>query len=171
MVAPEDQRSVVLTTAPPADDGRRVLVARGLLDAVGGELLECAVELLSLSAQHVVVDLSDCLIEPAGWAGLAAAAGSCRASGTRLDLCNVAPNSAEPTVPSSSKPSSPGDRAGIRCYPDGPLLCRGDFELVGRDGQPIPRRRNVVALCRCGASAIKPFCDGSHKVTGFSDES
>jgi len=46
---------------------------------------------------------------------------------------------------------------------DGPLLVRGDFELQDMaDGSRIDPRRNVVALCRCGRSQIKPFCDGSH---------
>ncbi|MUK00865.1 CDGSH iron-sulfur domain-containing protein [Vibrio cholerae] len=53
---------------------------------------------------------------------------------------------------------------------DGPLLIRGDFELLGSDGQELPRTRRTVALCRCGASAIKPYCDGSHKLTGFRSE-
>lgn len=50
---------------------------------------------------------------------------------------------------------------------DGPLLVRGDFELLGADGEELPRTRRTVALCRCGASALKPYCDGSHKLTGF----
>lgn len=54
--------------------------------------------------------------------------------------------------------------------PDGPLLIRGDFELVGADGQELPRTRRTVALCRCGASVLKPYCDGSHKLTGFRSE-
>jgi CDGSH-type Zn-finger protein len=53
---------------------------------------------------------------------------------------------------------------------DGPLLVRGDVELVSSDGEPVPRTRRTVALCRCGASAIKPFCDGSHKLIGFRTE-
>lgn len=51
--------------------------------------------------------------------------------------------------------------------PDGPLLVRGPALLVRADGTPVERRRATVALCRCGASAIKPFCDGSHKAVGF----
>ncbi|WP_440915764.1 CDGSH iron-sulfur domain-containing protein [Crystallibacter degradans] len=35
------------------------------------------------------------------------------------------------------------------------------------DGEPVPRRRKTVALCRCGASSIKPYCDGTHKLIGF----
>lgn len=53
---------------------------------------------------------------------------------------------------------------------DGPLLVRGDFDLVSSTGEPLERTRRTVALCRCGASAIKPFCDGTHKLIGFRTE-
>jgi len=43
----------------------------------------------------------------------------------------------------------------------GPLWVRGGVEIVGADGGAY-ERRNRVTLCRCGASANKPFCDGSH---------
>jgi CDGSH-type Zn-finger protein len=52
-------------------------------------------------------------------------------------------------------------------YQDGPLIVRGDFQIQAHDGTPIPAGRKTVALCRCGRSAIKPFCDGSHARTGF----
>lgn len=55
----------------------------------------------------------------------------------------------------------------ITAYPDGPLLLRGDVQLQDADGAPIERRRSTVALCRCGLSSIKPFCDGTHKAAGF----
>lgn len=68
-------------------------------------------------------------------------------------------------------PARPGDRArpwaSVTACPNGPLLVRGDVEILLADGEPAPRRRQTVALCRCGASAIKPWCDGSHKVIGF----
>jgi CDGSH-type Zn-finger protein len=48
-------------------------------------------------------------------------------------------------------------------YPDGPLIVRGDFELCDVDGTPIERGNGSIALCRCGRSAVKPFCDSSHK--------
>lgn len=54
----------------------------------------------------------------------------------------------------------------ITARPDGPLLVRGDFELQDENGE-IPRTRATIALCRCGVSAIKPFCDGTHKLVGF----
>ncbi|MEU8176910.1 CDGSH iron-sulfur domain-containing protein [Microbispora hainanensis] len=50
---------------------------------------------------------------------------------------------------------------------DGPLLVRGPFTLMTQDGRHIDPGRATVALCRCGRSATKPFCDGSHKAAGF----
>src|SRR3984885_11655121 len=55
----------------------------------------------------------------------------------------------------------------ITPYPDGPLIVRGRFVITGPDGQPVPAGRKTVALCRCGKSANKPFCDGSHTRAGF----
>ena len=52
-------------------------------------------------------------------------------------------------------------------YEDGPLIVRGDFELHTPDGTPIDPGRRTVALCRCGKSAIKPFCDGTHRAIRF----
>jgi CDGSH-type Zn-finger protein len=50
---------------------------------------------------------------------------------------------------------------------NGPLLVRGDFALRTQRGEDIDPRRATVALCRCGRSAIRPFCDGTHKAIGF----
>ena len=50
----------------------------------------------------------------------------------------------------------------------GPLWVRGGVEVVAADGSAY-EVRNRVAWCRCGASANKPFCDGSHGATGFTD--
>ena len=55
----------------------------------------------------------------------------------------------------------------ITVCPDGPLLVRGNYELLDGEDRPIDPGRATVALCRCGASTIKPFCDGSHKRTRF----
>ena len=57
--------------------------------------------------------------------------------------------------------------ASIVPYEDGPLIVRGDFELHTPDGRRIEPGRGTVALCRCGRSAIKPFCDGTHKAVKF----
>ena len=61
----------------------------------------------------------------------------------------------------------PPRRPSIESYPDGPLLVRGDVEVLDERGEPIESQRRTLALCRCGASLIKPLCDGTHKVTGF----
>lgn len=50
-------------------------------------------------------------------------------------------------------------------YPDGPLVVRGDFVIHEADGSTIEHHGMAVALCRCGRSAQKPFCDGTHKLT------
>jgi CDGSH-type Zn-finger protein len=55
----------------------------------------------------------------------------------------------------------------ITPYRDGPLLVRGPFRLEDMHGQEISVARETVALCRCGKSRIRPFCDGSHKVVRF----
>lgn len=62
----------------------------------------------------------------------------------------------------------PGPGASITPYRDGPLVVRGDFRLVDQDGAEIDPGRRTIALCRCGKSGIKPFCDGTHKRSGFS---
>ena len=55
----------------------------------------------------------------------------------------------------------------VTVIPDGPLWVSGGIPVERSDGQPI-ETRNRVTLCRCGASAIKPLCDGTHKEIGFS---
>jgi CDGSH-type Zn-finger protein len=52
----------------------------------------------------------------------------------------------------------------LTLYPDGPMLVRGDVEILQADGSPLPRRRKTVALCRCGHSGLMPLCDGTHAV-------
>jgi CDGSH-type Zn-finger protein len=55
----------------------------------------------------------------------------------------------------------------ITPYRDGPLLVRGPIRMLDADGEPISPRRDPVALCRCGKSRLRPFCDGTHKLIGF----
>ena len=54
----------------------------------------------------------------------------------------------------------------IELDPDGALYVRGDIEIISSDGELLLEDTRV-ALCRCGASAIKPFCDGTHSKIGF----
>jgi CDGSH-type Zn-finger protein len=44
---------------------------------------------------------------------------------------------------------------------------RGPFTLRDQDGNEIAVERETVALCRCGKSRIRPFCDGTHKLVRF----
>jgi CDGSH-type Zn-finger protein len=80
------------------------------------------------------------------------------------------------TYPPRARSSPPGpsgkfrsvdDETTITPYRDGPLLVRGPFRLVDQDGNAIANDREIVALCRCGKSRIRPFCDGSHKLVRF----
>ncbi len=76
------------------------------------------------------------------------------------------PSPAESELPDDVEAG--GEGATITPYRDGPLIVRGDFRLVDQDGAEIDPGRRTVALCRCGKSGIKPFCDGTHKRAGFS---
>jgi histidyl-tRNA synthetase len=57
----------------------------------------------------------------------------------------------------------------IRLRANGPLVVEGPIRLLDPEGQeiPLPTNKPAVALCRCGHSKRKPFCDGSHKAVGF----
>lgn len=47
---------------------------------------------------------------------------------------------------------------------NGSIKVEGDFEIVDKEGNVYGLKgRTLVSLCRCGLSANKPFCDGSHK--------
>lgn len=57
----------------------------------------------------------------------------------------------------------------IKVRDNGPLLVSGsDVELLDAEGQAFETQEQF-ALCRCGRSGNKPFCDGSHK-QGFEDQ-
>jgi CDGSH-type Zn-finger protein len=56
----------------------------------------------------------------------------------------------------------------LRVTPEGPLIVRGPLRLVDEGGREVCTRRRVNALCRCGRSALQPFCDGTHKIVPFS---
>lgn len=53
---------------------------------------------------------------------------------------------------------------------NGSIRVEGDFEVLDPEGRAFGLAgRTIISLCRCGHSANKPFCDGSHKTSGFSD--
>ena len=73
----------------------------------------------------------------------------------------------EPDLSQDDAAALPGAGATITPYRDGPLIVRGDFRLVDQDGREIDPGRETVALCRCGKSRLRPFCDGTHKLVRF----
>ena len=67
------------------------------------------------------------------------------------------------TKTSETKPS-------INISPTGPFIVKGLKQLTDAQGNSIKIDKPVIALCRCGASKNKPFCDGAHSSIGFSGE-
>ncbi len=65
--------------------------------------------------------------------------------------------------------SDAGGTLSIKAMPDGPLKLQGNVTIMAATGRPAWQGDNV-ALCRCGASADKPFCDGSHLGVGFKSD-
>ena len=66
----------------------------------------------------------------------------------------------------SDKPSYPGNTIMVR--PNGPLICASESNVIVQDTDGnVLQQDKELALCRCGHSANKPFCDGSHKRKGF----
>ena len=59
------------------------------------------------------------------------------------------------------------DKPTIDVPENGPFLVKGLKKLTDAEDQPIEMAKDVIALCRCGASKNKPFCDGTHKDIGF----
>jgi CDGSH-type Zn-finger protein len=57
----------------------------------------------------------------------------------------------------------------IRCRENGPLLVQGPVRVLDHFGNEfsIPPGKDNIAMCRCGHSKNKPFCDGSHRQFGF----
>lgn len=53
--------------------------------------------------------------------------------------------------------------------PGGPMLLRGDHIIEDADGVEHRTTRPVSAVCRCGKSALQPWCDGTHKVIAKAD--
>lgn len=98
-----------------------------------------------------------------------------RGAGSTAVSALPAPPTGEPTadmdftagLPRPPEPSTKPLVVTITPYQDGPYLLRGPFSLRDQDGAEIPTARRVVALCRCGKSRMRPFCDGTHRLVDF----
>ena len=59
----------------------------------------------------------------------------------------------------------------IQFLDNGPAIATGEFEIVDPSGKALVLDKpGRAALCRCGQSSKKPFCDGTHKTCGFKSE-
>lgn len=68
--------------------------------------------------------------------------------------------------PELAAPASTEQGTVIEPTPNGPLLVSGDLHLRDSTGA-LTKMNSKIALCRCGASANKPYCDGSHREINF----
>ena len=59
------------------------------------------------------------------------------------------------------------EKAKITTLHNGPYLVKGPVLLLDAGGNEFRAERGTVALCRCGGSMTKPFCDGTHSKIGF----
>ena len=59
------------------------------------------------------------------------------------------------------------DETRIVVRPNGPYIVEGPLTVVDIEGREFRSERPRIALCRCGNSANKPFCDGTHQRIGF----
>ena len=104
---------------------------------------------------------------------------------TRLALCRCGESHNKPLCDNSHKdiafeapaafnveklqPSgdtTPDDTLIVKLMKNGPALIEGSYNVYSIAGQPAESSKNI-ALCRCGSSSSKPFCDGAHKDIGF----
>ncbi|MGE0361379.1 MAG: (4Fe-4S)-binding protein [Vicinamibacterales bacterium] len=69
-------------------------------------------------------------------------------------------------APSAAAQPAPPLRVPITARPNGPLVVHGTLAVTLPDGTVVERPK-VASFCRCGHSANKPFCDGSHARVGF----
>lgn len=74
----------------------------------------------------------------------------------------------EPFLPPVKKSPASG-KAHVQILKNGPALISGNFIILDSDNQLIRVEKEIIALCRCGASGKKPFCDGNHSRIGFKD--
>jgi CDGSH-type Zn-finger protein len=55
----------------------------------------------------------------------------------------------------------------IKATDNGPYVVEGDVEIIDAEGNVFVPKSPRIALCRCGGSTTKPFCDGTHSRIGF----
>jgi CDGSH-type Zn-finger protein len=86
---------------------------------------------------------------------------SCDGQHLEMEFLNPGKISEASEISASQRPS----KITLSCIKDGPITFRGRLRLHNQFGQECVKMRG--SLCRCGQSASKPFCDGSHSRVGF----
>jgi CDGSH-type Zn-finger protein len=86
---------------------------------------------------------------------------TCNGAHLEREFLNPGKISEASEIASSQRPS----KITLSCIKDGPITFRGRLRLHNQFNQECVKMRG--SLCRCGQSASKPFCDGSHSRTGF----
>jgi len=86
---------------------------------------------------------------------------NCDGQHLEMEFLNPGKISSASEIAASRRPS----KITVSCIKDGPITFRGRLRLHNQFGQECVKMRG--SLCRCGQSASKPFCDGSHSRVGF----
>lgn len=84
----------------------------------------------------------------------------------QIDKCPSGALSYKLNDTSSGHEQAPVEATRVEVRPKGPLLVHGTVEVCLADGR-IEHKKRSTAFCRCGASANKPYCDGSHNDSAF----
>lgn len=118
------------------------------------------VNLEGASAREVILAVDRC---PSGALRYSLSAGS-----SLPEEAADGPGRARPLAVEEGRPAgvSPDTDVVITVTSNGPLLTQGNVRLVGIDGKAIDRAGRL-ALCRCGESSSRPFCDGAHARKGW----
>jgi len=74
-----------------------------------------------------------------------------------------------PELLESKEPDDMQNPVSVKIMVDGPIVLKGNFTFV-YSGNKKEIKDGIISLCRCGASAHMPFCDGSHRKIGFEDK-
>jgi len=142
------------------------------IDKVGGEAMQAApenntIQLIPDGPLYVHADMQvDGESEPGHRVAL------CRCGASRLmprcDNSHRGTGFCDSGMVATAFPTDAAERGtlSISSIPDGPLMIEGPFTLLDAAGETACKS-GKAALCRCGASKMKPYCDGSHMNIGF----
>lgn len=75
----------------------------------------------------------------------------------------------EETPETLSKSEDKVEPVKVRIMKDGPIVVEGNFRIIGTEGNEL-KTMKMTSFCRCGGSHSMPFCDGTHRKIGFSED-